>query len=475
MEKKYQVFISSTYTDLIEERAKVRDAILSMYHFPVGMELFGAANEEQWQIISETIDSSDYYVLIIGQRYGSIISDDSPDAGISYTEKEFRYALEKHIPVLAFIINDNVPVKPKFVEKDHPEKLEAFKTLVKAGRLVEWWSNPDDLAQKVTNSLYKQITRSKRPGWIRGDSVDIEKSLKTITELTERNQQLVDENRNLLLENQKLKQKTERKPKLIITFSATEPDEDDKEDAIYARKDCIQINEEDETVHLKVGIVGTCLEEAKYQPLSKSDFIGELRGQVTDEEIQAYNQGLPPENEVAAYLDAYRAYHMVVDHGIATTMTIHNIGTAKATDISANIEFPEEIAVYDIDDVRKMDEPKAPEKPRNLQEIAYERAHKSELAVKKMFKQIEGLSAAKPYEWPLIPISSIGNTYFESVEIYDNKVEIETKKDIVHTKFDWFDGAYIVPVRKGEFKVKATLMCAEYEDPEEMEITFICE
>ena len=54
------------------------------------MELFGAANEEQWQIISETIDSSYYYVLIIGQRYGSIIPDGLPDAGISYTEKEFR-------------------------------------------------------------------------------------------------------------------------------------------------------------------------------------------------------------------------------------------------------------------------------------------------------------------------------------------------------------------------------------------------
>ena len=63
MDKKYQVFISSTYKDLIEARAKVRDAILSMYHFPVGMELFGAANEEQWQIISETIDSSDVSIL----------------------------------------------------------------------------------------------------------------------------------------------------------------------------------------------------------------------------------------------------------------------------------------------------------------------------------------------------------------------------------------------------------------------------
>lgn len=50
MEKKYQVFISSTYKDLIEARSKVRDAILSMMHFPVGMEMFNAADEEQWEI-----------------------------------------------------------------------------------------------------------------------------------------------------------------------------------------------------------------------------------------------------------------------------------------------------------------------------------------------------------------------------------------------------------------------------------------
>ena len=54
MEKKYQIFISSTYKDLIEARSKVRDAILSMMHFPVGMEMFNAADEEQWEIIQET-------------------------------------------------------------------------------------------------------------------------------------------------------------------------------------------------------------------------------------------------------------------------------------------------------------------------------------------------------------------------------------------------------------------------------------
>ena len=91
MEKKYQIFISSTYDDLKEERKIVQDTILSMYHFPIGMEMFSAADEEQWKIIKETIDSSDYYVLIIANRYGTLI-EKGEDKGISYTEKEYRYA-----------------------------------------------------------------------------------------------------------------------------------------------------------------------------------------------------------------------------------------------------------------------------------------------------------------------------------------------------------------------------------------------
>jgi hypothetical protein len=49
MEKKSQTFISSTFKDLKKARLNVRDAILSIYHFPVGMEMFGAADEDQWE------------------------------------------------------------------------------------------------------------------------------------------------------------------------------------------------------------------------------------------------------------------------------------------------------------------------------------------------------------------------------------------------------------------------------------------
>lgn len=90
MDIKYQVFISSTYEDLQEERQKVQEAILSMYQFPIGMEMFSADDSEQWEIIRETIDTSDFYILIIEHRYGSIIKE-GKDAGMSYTEKEFRW------------------------------------------------------------------------------------------------------------------------------------------------------------------------------------------------------------------------------------------------------------------------------------------------------------------------------------------------------------------------------------------------
>lgn len=473
MEKKYQVFISSTYTDLVEARMKVRDAILSMYHFPVGMELFGAANEEQWQIISETIDSSDYYVLIVGQRYGSIIPEGQPDAGISYTEKEFRYALEKGVPILAFIIDDAVLVKPENIEKDHPEKLESFKETVKSHRLVEWWNNPDELAQKVTVALYKQITRTKRPGWIRGDTVDIEKSLKTITQLIERNQLLSDENKVLLLENQALKQKSEKKPKLTITIEGENPEGRDKNDPLYARNGNIS-SEKNGDIYLKVGSVNTNNVEAEYLPVSKSDFFGELRGKITDEEIKAYNDALPSNEVMQVFLESYRAYHMIIDHGIASKVSICNSGTGKATDVSVTIDFPDEILIFDISTVRKLSEPVAPKKPRNLQEIAYERAHKSEIAIVNTiskFGQLGGLQLPRISD---ISAISVGNSIYETVDVLDNTVNIETRRGIVHTRSDCFYGIYIVPLKKGTYIAKATIMCAEYDEPELMEITFIC-
>ena len=44
MDKRYQVFVSSTFEDLQEERKEVMQALLELDCIPAGMELFPAAN-----------------------------------------------------------------------------------------------------------------------------------------------------------------------------------------------------------------------------------------------------------------------------------------------------------------------------------------------------------------------------------------------------------------------------------------------
>jgi len=88
MEKRYQVFVSSTFQDLQEERQEVIQALLELDCIPSGMELFPAANETQWELIKRVIDECDYYLLILGGRYGTI----GPH-GLSYTEMESDYAI----------------------------------------------------------------------------------------------------------------------------------------------------------------------------------------------------------------------------------------------------------------------------------------------------------------------------------------------------------------------------------------------
>jgi len=110
MEKRYQVFVSSTYEDLREERQQVMQVLLELDCIPSGMELFPAADEDQWTLIKSVIDDCDYYIVIVGGRYGSM----GPE-GKSYTQMEYEYAVYRGKPVIGFLHSD-------------PEKIEAGKT-----------------------------------------------------------------------------------------------------------------------------------------------------------------------------------------------------------------------------------------------------------------------------------------------------------------------------------------------------------
>lgn len=180
MDKRYQVFISSTYSDLKEERGKVMQTVMSLDCIPAGMEFFTAIDSEQLEFIKKIIDDCDYYILIIGGKYGSMTED-----GISYTEQEYNYAVSKGIRVLAFLHdNINLLTTDKIeLDQNKREKLEAFRDKVKTGRLVQFWSNADDLNGKVAVSLTKTIKTYPAIGWVRGNTPTNEETLQEINEL----------------------------------------------------------------------------------------------------------------------------------------------------------------------------------------------------------------------------------------------------------------------------------------------------
>lgn len=179
MDRRYQVFVSSTYADLVDERREVIQALLELDCIPAGMELFPAADDDQWQLIQQVIDDCDYYLVIVAGRYGSLHSD-----GLSFTEKEYRYALEKKKPIIGFIHHDKtkIPVGNVDVDADKQAKLEAFVGLVKQ-KPVKFWTDAKDLGSQISRSLIKLIKNHPSPGWVRADNLPDQSAAEEILSL----------------------------------------------------------------------------------------------------------------------------------------------------------------------------------------------------------------------------------------------------------------------------------------------------
>ena len=194
MEKKYQVFISSTFADFVEERKALFDVVLTTDCIPAGMESFVATDDEQFEVIKRVIDLCDYYILLIGARYGTI----NDKTGKSYTEMEYGYAISKKIPVLVFARNnaDELPENMKDTDEQKKKKLIFFKEKAMKNRLATVWNTIDELKYRAAISIMNAKTQFDRPGWIRGDSVISQETYLGIIEENTRLKKEIENNLN---------------------------------------------------------------------------------------------------------------------------------------------------------------------------------------------------------------------------------------------------------------------------------------
>lgn len=196
MPKKYQIFISSTFEDLKEQRDAIVKAVLQMGHLPVGMEMFNAGEQSQWETIKGYIDNSDYYLVILAHRYGSRSVDGDKN---SYTEKEYDYAGDRGVPRLGFVIEKGAPWPTNHVEGGPAKKkLDAFKRKVGSARVIKFWDTTDKLSFHIFASLSNEINVNPRVGWVRASEAPSTQVAEELARLSKENKNL----QNRLLEFQ---------------------------------------------------------------------------------------------------------------------------------------------------------------------------------------------------------------------------------------------------------------------------------
>lgn len=168
-ERLYQVFVSSTFIDLKDERHEVMMALLQTKCIPIGMERFPATDADQMAYIRPVIDNCDYYIVILAGRYGSVPDGNS----VSYTEMEFDYAVSRGKYVIVMCHRDVGTIPLSLSEKSDlgRQRLQAFYDKVRKGRICDHWSNAHELASKVKTAIYDAIEKHPQPGWVRATTL----------------------------------------------------------------------------------------------------------------------------------------------------------------------------------------------------------------------------------------------------------------------------------------------------------------
>ena len=149
-----KIYISSTYSDLVEHRKQVYDILRKMRYDVIAMEDYVATDKRPLDKCLADVAFCDLYVGIFAWRYGYI----PPDQERSITELEYRKAGEVDIPRLIFLLDEGVPWPRNYMDEvtgegERGQKVKALRQELMAAHTLQFFKTPEGLAGQVSASV----------------------------------------------------------------------------------------------------------------------------------------------------------------------------------------------------------------------------------------------------------------------------------------------------------------------------------
>jgi hypothetical protein len=191
-DKRYQVFISATYLDLREERGVLSQALPTLGCLPTTVEAHSQSLSTMVSI-RRRIDESDYFILLVGSRYGSLMP-----SGVSYTHMEYVYAATKQKPII-ILMHESPETRAADLQEQQVEgklKFSDFRKVLmrEQPNNIFYWRDSIDLANVLRNAIPALIRRHPSLGWVRvGNSAGSAELEKQCAALKKRVQELEQE------------------------------------------------------------------------------------------------------------------------------------------------------------------------------------------------------------------------------------------------------------------------------------------
>ncbi|WP_141395238.1 hypothetical protein [Bacillus sp. FJAT-45066] len=327
----------------------------------------------------------------------------------------------------------------------NPEKIKKLETFVEkatSGKMVNFWSNPDELATKLSLALIKSFITHPRIGWVKLDKAISPKVAEELAGLSK-------ENRELKAELDELKKQEEKaKPLLELNFNGNKPLE-----LAFKKQSNNYI----------------------FTPSRIEDIPEHLKEYIDHEKIREYNDGIEDEIElVKEYNSNLEMYNNIINLAVPFDLSLSNVGKAKANNVYLEIKFPSEIEVIE-GKKEGFSEPKRPtlsKNPLKEAERNYKRAQQSEGSVDSLLRFMErvgGSSYISGYNpgWDINPdifktiVPSRRDGFYSTLND-DNSITIY-RKELLHTRRSNCPDDYIlVPKKAGEYEIIISIICEEY-------------